>query len=235
MIETKSIETGVSKAIDIEDVLNVKKIGFRDFNVDIDAETNSDDATPNRRKLLLDRKKTYEDSSVALALFFGDEYAIDVSSSSENKINLERQEVLKSKFTKDLSKCLEEEEFEFGYKSKSESIIKKQFEINALVTKNWLNEIFIENFQNEKILIGLLRILGRFSEEIIFPQGQTMALAALMHKNDEIKELGIRAFENWNSQTSLQVLKNIEVEVKWLKDYLSQVIKDLEKEYVSVN
>jgi hypothetical protein len=235
MIETKSIETGVSKAIDIEDVLNVKKIGFRDFNVDIDAETNSDDATPNRRELLLDRKKAYEDSSVALALFLGDEYAIDVSSSSENKINLERQEVLKLKFTKDLSKCLEEEEFEFGYKSKSESIIKRQFEINALATKNWLNEIFIENFKNEKILIGLLRILGRFSEEIIFPQGQTMALAALMHKNDEIKELGIRAFENWNSQTSLQILKNIEVEVKWLKDYLSQVIKDLEKEYVSVN
>lgn len=76
----------------------------------------------------------------------------------------------------------------------------------------------------------MLRIIGRFDEEIIFPQGKTMALAALSHKNDEVKELGVRAFENWNSLNSLEVLKNISFDSNWLQDYLNQVIKDLKSE-----
>ena len=59
-----------------------------------------------------------------------------------------------------------------------------------------------------------------------------MALSALSHKNDEIKELGIRAFESWGSKNSLETLKQISVEATWLKEYLDQVIHDLSTEYV---
>tara|TARA_R110000868_G_scaffold318429_1_gene579167 strand:+ start:594 stop:782 length:189 start_codon:yes stop_codon:yes gene_type:complete len=62
-----------------------------------------------------------------------------------------------------------------------------------------------------------------------------MALAALVHKNDEIKELGIRAFENWNSPNSLEVLKNVKIEANWLNEYLTQVIEDLTEEYVAID
>ena len=90
--------------------------------------------------------------------------------------------------------------------------------------------MFIAHFNDEAIIVGLLRIIGRFDESIIFPQGQTIALAALNHINDEIKELGIRAFENWSSQNSLDVLRNISINQKWLRNKKKQVISDLEEE-----
>lgn len=229
MQELKSIETGSSDRIDIEDLNELWKIGFKDFNIEIVDKEIADDDIQKGNRISLPKEKDFEHNSVAF------DFEIDISSSSENKINLKRQEALKSKFTHNLICCLVEEDFEFGLKSRSELIISEQFSVNTLATRNWLNDIFIENFQNEKVLIGLLRIIGRFEEEIIFPQGHTMALAALVHRNDEIKELGIRAFENWNSLNSLEILKHIEVETIWLQEYLNQVIKDLTEEYVFID
>lgn len=232
MKESKSFETGSSNRIDAEDLNELLKIGFKDFNIDL-SDSDYDDIIQKPNKLLLPKKKNYEHSTVVFDLdhFF----EIDLSSSSENKVNLKRQESLKSEFTSNLLGCLSDEDFEFGMRSRSELIIREQFSINTLATRNWLNEIFIENFPNEKILLGLLRIIGRFEEEVIFPQGHTMALAALVHKNDEIKELGIRAFENWNSPNSLDMLKNVKVEADWLSEYLTQVIEDLTEEYVAID
>jgi len=149
---------------------------------------------------------------------------------TENDINNSREYFLSKNISPELINLINEEEFEFGFISRSEELINKQLEINDLATRNWLNELFISNFNNDGIVIGLLRIIGRFDQEIIFPQGQTMALAALSHRNDEIKELGIRAFENWASENSIQVLKNTNIELDWLKEYKNEVISDLENE-----
>lgn len=154
----------------------------------------------------------------------------EISSSVENQLNSTRENVLREKLTLTLINTILEENFEFGYVSNSEKIIREQFKINALATRNWLSELFINHFNDITILIGLLRIIGRFEENIIFPQGHTIALAALNHKNDEIKELGIRAFENWSSENSIKVLKNIEISPQWLCDYKNQVIAELEEE-----
>ncbi|MBC8185471.1 hypothetical protein H8E88_30650 [candidate division KSB1 bacterium] len=154
--------------------------------------------------------------------------------SDENRINNERESFLRKKVTNQLIETIFDESFEFGLKSKSESIIEKQLNINALATRNWLNDIFIDFFDDEKIIIGILRIIGRFEENLIFPQGQTMALAALNHKNPEIKELGIRAFENWGTFNSIKVLENIELDIDWLCEYKKQVVEDIKEElYVS--
>ncbi|MHA1789463.1 MAG: hypothetical protein ACTSXT_09570 [Candidatus Helarchaeota archaeon] len=154
--------------------------------------------------------------------------------SIENKINEDRKKYLETKVTYQLIEIILDESFEFGIKSKSEILIEEQLKINELATRNWLNEIFIDYFDDEKILIGILRIIGRFAEQIIFPQGQTMALAALNHKNPEIKELGIRAFENWGTLNSIKILESIELNIEWLSEYKNQVINDLKEElYVS--
>jgi len=149
---------------------------------------------------------------------------------TENDINNSREYFLNKNLSPELINLINEEDFEFGFISRSEELINNQLEINDLATRNWLNELFISNFNNDGILIGLLRIIGRFDQEIIFPQGQTMALAALSHRNDEIKELGIRAFENWASENSIEVLKNTNIELDWLNKYKNEVISDLENE-----
>lgn len=155
---------------------------------------------------------------------------IDTTSSSENQINGKREKYLRKNITPKFLSLIKEEDFEFGFISRSEELIKEQLQINALATRNWLNEIFVNNFDNEVILIGLIRIISRFDESLIFPQGQTIALAALSHFNDEIKELGIRAFEKWSSVESLNILKKLNLKSVWLQEYVDDVINDLEEE-----
>lgn len=172
---------------------------------------------------------------------FGLEYELpifitqDSISSSENLINQRRDDHLKKYVTPRLISLLKDEDFEFGYISRSEELIREQLNINSLATRNWINEIFISNFDNEIILMGILRIIGRFDESLIFPQGQTIALAALSHKSDEIKELGVRAFEKWNSIESLAILKKLNFDKVWLQDYVTEVIHDIEEEIYAVS
>ena len=153
---------------------------------------------------------------------------IDTTSSSENKINGNREDFLRINITPQFISLIREEDFEFGFVSRSEELIKEQFQINALATRNWLNEIFLKYFDDDYILIGLMRIISRFEESQIFPQGQTIALASLSHSNDEIKELGIRAFEKWCSRESINILKKLNFNSTWLQEYTNEVINDLE-------
>ncbi|MHA1894132.1 MAG: hypothetical protein ACTSX4_06505 [Candidatus Helarchaeota archaeon] len=183
-------------------------------------------------------EENLEDQNIEISNKYHDEFlkiSFDYSVthkdiSEENRINIERESFLREHLTKQFIETILEESFEFGIKSRSEKIIEEQLNINALATRNWLNEIFIDYFNDEKIIIGILRIIGRFDESVIFPQGQTMALAALNHKSAEIQELGIRAFENWGSYNSLKILENIKINVGWLNEYKDQVIEDLKEE-----
>jgi hypothetical protein len=149
-----------------------------------------------------------------------------ITSSSENKKDAPRENYLRENLTTKFLNLIKDEDFEFGFISRSEELVKNELSINALATRNWLNEIFVKYFDNEVVVIGILRIIARFEERIIFPQGQTLALSALSHSNNEIKELGIRAFENWCSIDSLRILKTLDMNNTWLKDYVNEVISD---------
>jgi len=165
------------------------------------------------------------------SLFSDIEILIDLDEdSTENKLNKARSNNLDKNYTRQFINLLKEEDFEFGYSTRSEELLNEQLKINALATRNWLNEIFIKNFHDHSIIIGILRIIGRFEPSVIFPQGQTIALAALSHSSDEIKELGIRAFEKWCSIESLEILKSLNVETPWLNEYVKDVIEDFEEQ-----
>lgn len=147
--------------------------------------------------------------------------------SNENIANEKRLEYLRKIITPNFINLIHEEEFEFGYISRSEELVKKQIELNRIATLTWLNELFIANYSNTIIVCGILRVISSFTESTVSPHGYTMAISALSHRDDEIKELGIRAFENWASETSINVLSSIQVQTKWLNQYLDQVIIDI--------
>lgn len=159
-----------------------------------------------------------------------DLFSEENETSTENKANDSRSRNLDENFTQEFIHVLKEEDFEFGYKTRSEELINEQLSINALATRNWLNKVFLDYFSDQTIVIGILRIIGRFDPVLIFPQGQTMALAALAHQNDEIKELGIRAFEQWCSIESLEILKQLDIDKKWLREYVDAIILDFEEQ-----
>ena len=148
----------------------------------------------------------------------------------ENDINKTRLDALKKNFTRELIMLIREEEFEYGLDTKADILVRKKMEQNSLATKEWLNTIFIESLTNTGILLGVLIIVSRFDYSMIYPEGQIMATAALSHKDPEIQECGVRAFENWGNRNSLKILKNLKVPTEWLQEYINEVIDDLEKE-----
>ncbi|MBB1150792.1 hypothetical protein H4K35_11810 [Myroides sp. NP-2] len=150
---------------------------------------------------------------------------------SENEINESRMLYLKENVTPLFISLLKYEDFEFGHKSESIKLIQNELRINRIVTINWLNDIFLKAFtDDDKVLIGLLRVLEYFDEDTFYPTSQVIALAALSHQNDEVKELAVRAFENWGSIKSYEILKKVHSDTSWLKAYINEVLKDIELE-----
>ena len=126
----------------------------------------------------------------------------------ENKIQLKKEE---REFANELISLILNEEFEYGidfsyrqwllqlFLTKADAFVRRYMKLNRPLTKEWINKIFVENFADVLILVGLLRIIARLDYKEIFPQGQTMALAALSHENTEVKECGVRAYESWGT------------------------------------
>jgi hypothetical protein len=153
-----------------------------------------------------------------------------VTESTINKVNDLAILHLEKKFTDRLLNLIVTENFEYGITSKSEILVKEQLQNNAAATKLWLNNIYVKNFNSPDIVIGILRIISRFENKIFSPIGQTIAIASLAHKNEEVVETAIRIFENWGGSESMEILKNVTIKSKWLDEYRDTVIKGIEEE-----
>lgn len=149
---------------------------------------------------------------------------------SEERINEERVLYLDREVSPLLISYIKNEDFEFGQNCESIRVVEKELGINKTAAQAWFNQLYLRYFKsNEAILIGLLRILEYIGEDL-YPMGQTIAIASLSHKDNEVKELGVRILETSISLDNYNILKNILVDTKWLQDYIDQVIKDFEKE-----
>lgn len=153
------------------------------------------------------------------------------SDSNENIINKKRTLQLERDFTNRLLHYFVEDEFEYGFENRADLLVNQQLKQNALATKEWLNKIYVTNFNNPNILVGVLRLIARIEVDDISPVGKTMAIAALTHKNIEVQECGIRAFEAWATSDSIEILKNLKVSPKWLQNYLDKVIANIQQKY----
>lgn len=158
------------------------------------------------------------------------EYADTLPPNLENVIIKQHFNKFKEKYTKEILSIIIEQDFEYGFDSPADLFIKRLLNQNPTATKEWLNSVFIDYFHDTRILIGLLQIISHIEYFEIYPQGPTMAVAALSHVDAEVRECGIRAFENWGTIDSLNVLRNLTCQEKWLQEYVQQVISDLEEE-----
>jgi hypothetical protein len=160
---------------------------------------------------------------------------IDLSDRStyemENILNKRRLRQFKENYTKELLRILCEQDFEYGFDSSADLFVRELMGQNETITKEWLNSVYIEHYHDMRVVIGLLQVISHLQYLDIFPQGPTMALAALVHANSEVRECGIRAFENWSTIESLNILRTVKYDEIWLQDYLNQVIRDLEEEF----
>lgn len=135
------------------------------------------------------------------------------------------------RFIQDLIFLIQNEEFEYGVDTKADALVRRYIELYPLHTGDWISKAYIEYFTNIPIMVGLLRVIARLDYEEIYPQGQMMAAVALNHKDTEVKDCGVRAFESWGTLDSLRALENLDVSPQWLQEYVERVIFYLREEH----
>ena len=145
----------------------------------------------------------------------------------ENLLNRVRLMELRRLFTKDLVDSILEEDFEYGIETQADRLVREKMRQNRLATKAWLNRVFLDHFSNVSVLLGVLRIAARLDYWEVYPEGQTMALAALSHWSVLVQECGVRAFESWETSDSLDILENVNTSERWLQAYVDEVVTDL--------
>lgn len=127
------------------------------------------------------------------------------------------------------------DDFDFGTKGPSVRLVEEHLKNNEFATEKWLTELFINAFgaSDEIILIGLLKIVEALIHncDSIQSIGKIYAMCALVHKNIEIQEIGLRIFENRCNEENYRILTKLkEFNTPWLNDYLQQIIQDFKEE-----
>lgn len=91
-----------------------------------------------------------------------------------------------------------------------------------------LQSIVVKYNDNTKILCGICKSLCRYDLEDVNPWGQIMLVSLLNHKAEPVKEYAVILLENWADTTFLPMLRNLDCASSWLKNYVNDVIKNLE-------
>ncbi len=144
--------------------------------------------------------------------------------------NAEFKRHLIEKFQPIFVSTLKSQELEIDYKNHIEILLEELFRENEFVTKDWLNDIYISNFNDTKFLVNILKIIGNFDKGLLKSFGIVTSGASLSHKNVEVKEMAVRVFENWNVIESYTFLKNCSLTPKWLDEYKNEVLSNIEEE-----
>jgi hypothetical protein len=135
---------------------------------------------------------------------------------------------LRRRFRNEFSQLLRESEFEYGFSSPAEKYVSEELLKHGPLAREWINELFLEDFTEPHILGGVLRVISHFDYSELHPQGMTMCVAALSHADPAIKEEAIRVIENWENADLIPLLRSLDVRDSWLVEYINQVIRDLE-------
>lgn len=143
-----------------------------------------------------------------------------------------KRQYLKEIITPKLLTLIKNEEFEFGYITNSEELVLEQIQEHEHLAREWIQEICLSYRKDKRIISAMLHIIAHIEYDLIKPAGTNIVLSTLViNKDNGIKELCVRALENWNNQECLEILKDIDTETQWLKEYINQVIYDLETRY----
>jgi len=154
--------------------------------------------------------------------------------SIENRLNQDRLRQYQEKYSRKFLDLLGECEFEFGFDTIADDFIRERLAENASVTKEWINSLFLENWPNTRVVAGILRTIAHLEYHEITPEGPTMAFAANSHPSLEVRECGIRAFENWGTRECLGYITKMRCTEGWMQEYLKRVIDDLEESFSHV-
>jgi hypothetical protein len=152
---------------------------------------------------------------------------------TDNQINNAQLRNFRARYEAEFLALLRTCEFEYGFDSLADAFVETRLRESTFVTMHWIGQLFFEHLDDPAVAIGILRVLAHLKYEQACPLGISIAITATRHKNHEVQECGIRAFENWDTPDSLKVLEVLTFSEPWIQKYVDQVVEDLRSQIVS--
>lgn len=149
---------------------------------------------------------------------------------SEFQFSLSQEKIIQ-KLEMDILREIENHQFEDGFEHPSERVIRECLFRYPAITKRWLQQTFLRNYKYPEVLVAILRTIADFDCSFINPECEILSIAALAHKNQEIRETAIAAFETWGTRDSITFLENYNETVPWLQRYRQKVIETLRRKH----
>lgn len=134
---------------------------------------------------------------------------------------------------------LKDNPIEDGIEHPAEYVIKEALRTNRGLCLAYVSRIIGEHAQSRpSTAASIIRCIGRLRPDEVAPWGTHIVEDALRHKDVEVREAGVRALEHWGGHVAFRMLcdhiRNSCDEEPWLRDYVRQVIADLESQLFGV-
>ena len=133
-------------------------------------------------------------------------------------------------FKEDILRSICEDMVESGVHYIFEDSFQKYFERNQYMAIQLLQRLLRDYYNNVRITKAVLHIVSHYSyeqigEDFVFP-----ILSLLNHENKAIRKFALKTFDNWDSISTLSVLKGtMPMKEKWLEEYRKNIIYRLER------
>ncbi len=91
-----------------------------------------------------------------------------------------------------------------------------------------LQRIYVDYFDCPQMLAGICKGLARFDAQEVYPWGQTMLTGLLGHKDEMVLEYAVTLVENWADASLLGILRGVNCQSQWLREYVGDIVEYLE-------
>lgn len=149
------------------------------------------------------------------------------STFSEKKYKRNRQREIEFQKNKVFA-MLKSENVIVGYSSETERYLEYLISQDKDIVKNIFQIIIHNEFDNPIILQKAIEVFSNLNDEDLNPSFSLVLIATINHKNINVQEASIAAFEKWDNKSNITLLKNINYTTPWIKDYADSVVEYLE-------
>jgi hypothetical protein len=126
---------------------------------------------------------------------------------------------------------VENQGFEDGFEHPAEDLVRQYMDHYPSLTKRWLQQTFLRNYRSSEIIVAILKTIAHFNLSQIDPECKILSVAALSHKNPEVREAAISVFDAWSTPDAIDYLENYNENKPWLTHYRDKVLQQLKDKY----
>jgi hypothetical protein len=132
-------------------------------------------------------------------------------------------------FKMTLLRKVKSSDFESGYFSVADEYLEMVIENIGPICFRWIYELYQEKYEDEQFIEKLIGILCHVPADKITTECIKIVSDSINRKSHGIKEMAVRAFENWEYTDAIPILENTHFDNYFLENYLQVVIQDLKE------